>query len=93
MVVPPERSDAMCDSREGKYVVSIRPTAGMGWWIGQIQAVKGRFYEIGLLWVEKAEERSKGSISSTAEYVKEFDGEKEAMDWLQSKGAEVSASA
>lgn len=79
-------SQVMCDSRDGKYVVPTKPTAKMGWWVGQVISTKGQFLMINLLWVEVPEYRGDNNICSTPRYVREFDSTAEALEYLTLMG-------
>ncbi len=80
----------MCDSRGEKFVIPVRPAAGMGWWLGQVLDTSGRFYRINILWVQIPECRC-NVIHSTGEYIREFDNATEALNCLASEGAMVPA--
>lgn len=80
----------MCDSRDEKFVIPIKPAAGMGWWLGQVLDTSGRFYRINILWVEVPECQC-SVIHSTEKYVREFENISEAINHLASEGAIVSA--
>jgi len=76
----------MCECRDGNFVVPVRPAAGMGWWLGQVLSVSGRFYHINVLWIENPEYIGNNVISSTSKYIEECVTIAEAIDRLKSKG-------
>jgi len=83
----------MCDNRDVKFVAPLRPSARMGWWIGQIVSVDGRFCGVNVMWAEVAEKKPSDIIYSTSEYVLEFNSSEEAMAHVQSQIASQQAAA
>ena len=79
----------MCDSRGEKFVVPVRPAAEMGWWLGQVLGMEGRFYGINILWVQIPAYSGSNVVHSTKEYLREFDTVAEATDYLRSVGAMI----
>ena len=77
----------MCENREEGFVVPVKRSAGMGWWLGQIIGKKGRFLQISILWVEVPECKNVDITSSTLEYVRPFEAISEAIACLASEGA------
>jgi len=75
----------MCENRDERFVVPIKSSAGMGWWIGWIISGQGSFLHINLLWVENPE-CAYVNFYSTRKDTKEFSNLSEAMEYLKSKG-------
>lgn len=90
----------MCENRDGKFVVPIRPGAGRGWVIGQVVRVFGSTLRsmngsdviscvVSLVWVEKPEYQGGDIISMSASQLREFDSFTQAMEHLRSMGVAV----
>jgi len=75
----------MCDSRGESFVVPVRPSAGMGWWVGQIVSIGEKFIYIKILWIEDHDYPHE-FVHSTEKYTKKFDDIQEAIHFLASKG-------
>jgi hypothetical protein len=89
----------MCDNRDGKVVIPVTPSAGVGFWIGQklresgmpLRRMSGKeaaFHEVNVLWVQHPEHGGGAVILSPGPF-EEFDSVPEAMAYLQSKGVVV----
>lgn len=84
----------MCESRDGVFVVPQKPSAGMGWWIGQALSeasptlnMNGRtvaLRQVSVLHVQNAD--YSGSPFIVAGDVDEFDTLSEAIEHLAGKG-------
>jgi len=81
-----KRRCIVCENREERFVVPVKPSARIGWWIGWVISSQRNFLRINLLWVEKPENVSEVNICSTPDYVEEFNVIPQAMEFLRSKG-------
>ncbi len=78
----------MCDGRDEKFVVPIRPFAGSGLFVGRVLESKDRHLRVEILRADGND--GENLISCTRECVKEFGSFAEAMDYLLSKTAPAS---
>lgn len=90
----------MCENLDGKFVVPKQPSAGMGWWIGEVTGIGGSarrlngaevsLIPVNVLWVEHPEYKCENPLYTSRDFC-EFNTPEEAMNHLKSKGAVLSA--
>lgn len=74
----------MCDYLDAQFVVPKRPSAVIGWWLGQSLTVGGCFFGVNVLWTQfpVPDSRNEVVMRTPADAVIEFDTLAEAMAHL-----------
>jgi hypothetical protein len=73
----------MCESRGEKIVVSAKPGARMGWWVGEVLKSGDYTYQINVL---SSENGITGLVVARKRDVQEFESLQEAFEFLKIKG-------
>lgn len=75
----------MCDLSIGVFAIPRLPSAKIGWWVGRICRIKGKFVDMELTWMENPEKMTGKTLGSTVDYVIWFETEQESYSWLRAR--------